>query len=212
LRQGIATSDTVLKGVEVAATSDDESYEMEFKLPWANFPDFTPRLGAVLALDAELCSGDGASRTDRSFAYGSPLSVQQPTSLGKVELVRMVDPDYLPAVGPALFPFWVETPWVQPIRAEVQAVQAIPPAFAEVVGEVEFRIHDNDGRIIKTIPVRIEPFGPPDKGFLRAGALWSIDDFAPGTYFATARVAARTGKALATVAPRLVHEANMTGR
>src|SRR5258708_357676 len=162
MRRGIAPSDTLLKGGEIAAANDPESYEMEFKLPWANFPDFSPKLGAVLALDAELCSGDGAGRTDRSFAYGSPLSVQQPASLGKVELVKGFDPDYLTKVGPAAFPFWVDTPWVQPERAQVQAVVAIPPAFAEIVGEVEIRIHDTDGRIVKTLPARIEPFGLPE--------------------------------------------------
>src|SRR5262249_11487264 len=72
IRRGIATSDVVLKGVEIAATNDSDSYEVEFKLPWANFPGFTPKLGAVLALDAELCSGDGKTRTDRTFTYGSP--------------------------------------------------------------------------------------------------------------------------------------------
>jgi hypothetical protein len=212
MRQGIATSKTVLQGVEIGATHDEVSYEVEFKIPWSNFPGFLPRLGAVLALDAELCSGDGGKRTDRSFAYGSPLSVQQPASLAKVELVRVFDPDYLPAVGPAAFPFWVETPWVQPERAQVQAVVAIPPAFAEIVGEVEIRIHDTEGKIVKTIPARIESFGPPNKGFLRAGAFWSIDDYAPNTYFCTARVIARTEKPIVTVAPRMVQEANMTGR
>ena len=43
-------------------------------------------------------------------------------------------------------------------------------------------------------------------------ARWSIVDFAPNTYFATARVASRTGKTLTTVAPRMVQEADMTGR
>jgi hypothetical protein len=212
MRQGIATSKTVLQGVEIGASRDDVSYEVEFKLPWKNFPGFVPRLGAVVALDAELCSGDGGKRTDRSFAYGSPLSVQQPASFAKVELVRVFDPDYLPAVGPSTFPMWVETPWVQPERAQVQAVLAIPPAFADIVGEVEIRIHDTEGRIIKTLPARIEAFGPPGRGFFRAGAFWSIDEYAPNTFFATARVIARTEKPLVTVAPRMVHEANMTGR
>jgi hypothetical protein len=212
MRRDIATSNTVLKGVEIGALHDENGYQVEFKLPWSNFPDFTPKLGAVLGVDAELCSGDGQKRLDRSFAYGSPLSVRQPASLGKVELVRVFDPDYLPVVGPAAFPFWVETPWDQPERAQVQAVVAIPPALADVVGEVEVRIHNTDGKIIKTIPARIEPFGPPNKGFLRAGAFWSIDDFAPNTYFATARIVARTDKMMAIVAPRMVHEANITGR
>lgn len=212
IRGGIATSDIVLRGVEIAASSDAGSYECEFKLPWANFPEFSPKLGAVLALDAELCSGDGKMRVDRTFTYGSPLSVQQPASQGKVELVKVFDPDYLSVVGPASFPFWVDTPWVQPERAQVQAVVAIPPAFIDIVGQVEIRIHDTEGKVVKTLPAEIESFGPKDGQFVRAIARWSIDDYAPNTYFATARIAARTGKTLTTVAPRMVAEAIIQGR
>jgi hypothetical protein len=212
LRPGIATSNTVLKGVEVAATAHDWGYEVEFKLPWPNFPDFSPRPGALLALDAELCSGDGGPRTDRTFAYGSPLSVQQPASLGKLELVRSFDRSYLPAVGPATFPLWVDTPWVQPARAQVQATLAIPPTLPAEVGEVEIRLHDTSGAIVRTLPAKVESFGPPGLGFVRAVARWSIDDFAPNTYFATARIWARDRRSLATVAPRMVQEAQMSGR
>ena len=212
MRRGIATSDLALKGVEIAATSDGSSYEVEFKLPWANFPDFAPKPGAVFAVDAELCSGDGARRVDRTFAYGSPLSVQQPASLGKVELVQSFAPEYLAEVGPASFPMWVEAPWTQPERAKVRAVVAIPPAFADIVGLVDVRIHDLDGKVVRTIKAEVEPFGPKGAGFARAVASWSIDDFAPNMYFATARVESRTGKLLTAVAPRMVQEAVMSGR
>ncbi|MBX6312479.1 MAG: hypothetical protein IRY99_06100 [Isosphaeraceae bacterium] len=212
LRRGIATSNTVLSGVELAATAHDWGYEVEFKLPWANFSGFRAEAGALIALDAELCSGDGGPRTDRTFAYGSPLSVQQPASLGKVELVNKFDPSYLPVVGPATFPMWVDTPWVQPVRAQVQAVVAIPPNLADRVGEVEVRLHNTDGQIVKTLPAPIASFGPEDLGFRRALARWSIDDFAPNTYFATARVRSKSGETLATVAPRMLQEAQMSGR
>ncbi len=212
IRGGIATSDVVLKGVEVAASSDGVTYEVEFRLPWANFPDFTPKLGAVLALDAELCSGDGKQRTDRTFAYGSPLSVQQPASLGKVQLVKSFDPDYVGTAGQAAFPLWVETPWNQAQRAQVQAILAIPPEFIDVVGRVEIRIHDTEGQIVKTIPASLESFGSKEGTFERAVSRWSIDDFAPNRYFVTAKVFTRTDKALLTVAPRMVHEAIIQGR
>ncbi|MDR3639401.1 MAG: sugar-binding protein [Isosphaeraceae bacterium] len=212
MRGGIATSDTKLNGVQLAATRDAVHYDVEFKVPWLNFPDFAPRLGALLALDAELCSADGAGRTDRTFAYGSPLSVEQPASLGKVELVKRFDPDYFETAGPSAFPFWVDTPWNQAGRAQVVATVAIPPAFLAIVGAVEVRLHDADGKIVKTVPARIEGFGPIELRFSRAQAAWSIDDFAPGTYFATARVLARTGKPLTTVAPRMVQEAIIQGR
>ena len=214
VRAGIATSDTKLEGVEIAATilAGGTGYEVEFKVPWANFPDFKPKLGALMAIDAELCSSDGARRTDRTFAYGSPLSVQQPASQGLVQLVKSFDPDYLAQVGAAAFPLWVETPWNQGERAKVQATVAIPPAFAEIVGEVEIRLHNTDGAVVKTLKTRPEAFGPTGLRFVRAVASWSIDDFAPGTYFATARILSRTGKPMATVAPRMVEEAQMSGR
>lgn len=212
MRRGIASSNTEIKGVELAATRTPTRYEIEFKLPWANFPEFHPKLGALLAIDAELCFGDGKTRTDRTFAYGSPLSVQQPASQGLVQLVRSFDPEYLTQVGPTTFPFWVETPWVQTERGKVEAVVAIPPAFTSIVGHVEIRIHDTDGKVIKTLPALVENFGPESLGFSRAITRWSIDDFAPGSYFATAAVFARTGKVLATVAPRMVQEAIISGR
>jgi len=212
IRGGIATSDVQLAGVEVNATADGTTTEVEFKLPWKNFPDFTPRPGAILALDAELCSGDGDKRTDRTFAYGSPLSVQQPASQAAVSLADALTPDAFPQVGPAMFPMWVDTPWVQPDRARVTATVAIPPGFVNQIAQVEVRLHDADGTIIRTIPARVESFGPPRDPFHRALASWSIDDFAPNTYFATAKVTSRDGRTLATVAPRMNAEANMTGR
>jgi hypothetical protein len=214
MRRGIATSETKLQGVEIAASllPGEVGYEVEFKLPWANFPEFAPKVGAVFALDAELCSGDGARRTDRTFAYGSPLSVQQPASQGMVELVNAFEPEYLAQVGPSAFPFWVETPWAQPDRASVRATLGIPPAYADVVGDVEVRLHNTDGAIVRTHKAKVEPFGPPGLGFVRAVASWSIDDFAPNTYFATARVTSKAGKPMVTVAPRMVEEAQMSGR
>jgi hypothetical protein len=107
---------------------------------------------------------------------------------------------------------WVETPWVQRDRAQVQAVVAIPPAFAGSVKEIEVRLLDPDGTILERLPARIESFGPKGLGFVRALAHWSIDQHAPGTYFATAQVRSREGDVLANVAPRMVQEANMTGR
>jgi hypothetical protein len=214
MRQGIATSGTVLKGVALAAKAHDWGYEVEFKIPWANFPGFKAEPGAAIAFDAELCSGDGGGRTDRTFAYGSPLSVQQPASLAKLELVRELTDDLIAAVGPACFPLWVETPWVQSERAQVQAVVAIAPSFLKSVqsdGSVVIRLHDPDGKVLKALPARIEVFDHEGLGFARAVARWSIDDFAPGAYFATAEVR-RGNKVLATAAPRMVHEANISGR
>ena len=80
------------KGVEVAARKTSFGAETEFKLPWANFPNFKAERDAVIGLDAELCYGDGAGRTYRTFAYGSPLSVTQPASQAKVQLAGKIMP------------------------------------------------------------------------------------------------------------------------
>ncbi len=210
IRRGIATSNTKLEGVEVQARNTDFGYEMECKLPWKNFPDFKPHDGALLGIDAELCSGEGGGRTDRTFAYGSPLSVTQPASQGLVQLVEKLEPRYLPQVGAALFPLWVETPWSQPQRAQVVAVVAIPPLREFSNAGVTIRIHNTDGKIVKEIPARPEVIARPD--FIRLRAAWSNDAFAPGTFFVTAQIKSQRGQVLATVAPRLVQEAQMSGR
>ncbi|WP_435018893.1 sugar-binding protein [Tundrisphaera sp. TA3] len=216
VRKGTASGNPELKGVEVAATATDSSYDLEFKLPWANFPGFSAVPGAVLSLDAELCFSDGAARVDRTFAYGSPLSVQQPASQAKVKLVpslrQALATESTPAVQASLYPMWVETPWVQPERARSRAVVAIPPTQVGAVGPVEIRIHGLDGGIVRTIPATIERFGPEGLKFARAVASWPIDDFAPGTFLATARILDPAGSTVATIAPRLVHEGIMPGR
>src|SRR5665213_2766051 len=63
-------------GVEVASRRTAVGMDVEFKLPWTNFPDFKAQAGTIIALDAELCYSDGAGRVFRSFAFGSPLNVQ----------------------------------------------------------------------------------------------------------------------------------------
>src|SRR5262249_39816917 len=139
-------------------------------------------------------------------------SVRQPASQGELELVENLEPSYLAQVGPATFPMWVDTPWIQPERAQVQAAVAIPPTYAEKVGDVEVRIHDAEGKVVKTITASTESFGPkdlpPSLRFTRAVARCSIDDAAPGACFATARIRSKEGQTLASVAPRMVQEAN----
>ena len=202
VRPGIATSETKLEGVEMAATVDGKSVSLEFSIPWKNFPDFDLKPGAVLALDAELCSGDGGKRTDRTFASGSPLSVQQPASEAAVALVERIEGDEYAQVGPAAFPMRVDTPWIQDERAQVRAVVAIPPSLIDEVDSVEVRLHDADGVIVKTLMAPVESFGPHEFRFVRAVASWSIDDFAPNTYFATAKVKSKSGSSRLGFVPR----------
>lgn len=210
VRGGIATSNVKLEGIEIVAALTDYGYEMEFKLPWKNFPNFKTTVGALIGIDGEMCSGDGGGRADRTFTYGSPLSVTQPASQGKIQLVNKLEDKHLLQVAAALLPLWVETPWNQPVRAQVVAVMGVAPALADRVAAVEIRIHDLDGKIVKTLPAKIEKLKSPL--FNRAVAMWPNDDFAPGTFFVTARALDAKGKVLGVVAPRLVQEAQMSGR
>ena len=100
-------------GVEVGARRTKTGIEVEFKLPWVNFPNFKPELNAVIAIDAELCYSDGGPRVFRTFAFGSPLSVQQPASLGKVQLVERIESEHWQACGPVMMPLRCDTAWTQ---------------------------------------------------------------------------------------------------
>src|SRR5436305_9966443 len=55
-----------LQGAEAAAEKTPWGYTVEFKLPWANCPGFTPQAGVDLGMECELCSGDGGPRVDRT--------------------------------------------------------------------------------------------------------------------------------------------------
>ena len=114
--------------------------EVEFKLPWANFPGFKAALNEVIALDAELCYSDGKERIDRGFVFGSPLSVQQPASQAKIQLVENFEPAHWKACGPVLMPMRVDTPWTQKTLAHCYGSIALPINHAAHVGRVVFRV------------------------------------------------------------------------
>ncbi len=148
-------------GVEVAARKPGFGAETEFKLPWVNFPDFKPALGEVIALDAELCYSDGKQRVERTFAYGSPLSVTQPASQAKVQLVDKLTLDDWRQCGPVMFPVRCDTAWKQVTKTAVTGHMAIPPNVRDSVSKVVFRLLDTQGEqvadyegVVQTLEVR----------------------------------------------------------
>ena len=114
-------------GVEVAAKRTAVGMDVEFKLPWVNFPEFKARVGEIIGLDAELCYSDGGPRVDRSFVFGSPLSVQQPANLARVQLVEKILPEHIAASAAVLAPVRCDTEWAQPTKPRVTARMALPP-------------------------------------------------------------------------------------
>ena len=199
------------EGVEVAARKTSFGAETEFKLPWSNFPKFKAKPDAVIALDAELCYGDGAGRTYRTFAYGSPLSVTQPASQAKVQLVGGVNAAVWKQCGAVMAPMRVDTAWSQPSsKALVSGMIAVPPDQAEQLGKISFRLLDTSGKTIAEHEAKVVTLNAEGR-FFRAEAQWPTDEAAPGTYLPLGIVYHRAGNELARVAPRLVSVNNAPG-
>jgi hypothetical protein len=190
-------------GVEVGARKTDVGTEVEFKLPWANFPNFKAAAGEVIAIDAELCYSDGGPRVYRSFVFGSPLSVQQPASLAQIQLVDKFEPSHWKQCGPVLMPMRCDTPWGQPTKAHASGWIALPVNHADMVGKVVFRLTDLHGEKLgefEAKPVHFEKYG----NFGKAVATWPVDLAAAGAHQVTAIVYDKSGDELTRVAPRLV--------
>jgi hypothetical protein len=197
-------------GVEVGARQTPHGMEVEFKLPWKNFAHFSPHAGEVIAVDAELCYSDGESRVDRFFAYGSPLSVQQPASLAKVQLVDTLQRDDWKVCGPVLMPVRCDTPWQQPEKAQAQGQIALPPNHADLVGKIVFRLTDLEGKTIGEYEARPQVV-QNDSGFSKAVANWPADIAPPGGHQVTAIVYDRQNNELTRIAPRLVSTSMQQG-
>ncbi len=195
-------------GVQVASRRTAAGMEVEFKLPWANFPGFKPKAGEVIALDAELCYGDGDSnparwRVARSFAYGSPLSVQQPASLGLVQLVEKLESEHWAQCGPVMLPIRCDTAWTQPGKPQVTAFMAVPPGLAASIGKIVFRVSNLTGSAHTDYPAQLETF-EKEGDFRRAVAHWPVEAAPPGAHQVMGIVYDMAGKELTRIAPRLV--------
>jgi len=83
-----AFKDFKLKGAEIAAVITASGWTAEFKLPWANLPDFSSKAGEIIGIECELCSSDGGPRVDRTFVYSGPAAVGSPSAFGRVQLIR----------------------------------------------------------------------------------------------------------------------------
>jgi hypothetical protein len=190
-------------GVEVAAKRTRVGMDVEFKLPWANFPDFKPALNTVIGLDAEACYSDGAMRVFRSFAYGGPLSVQQPANLAKIQLVEKMEREYWTNSGQVMMPIRCDTAWTQDTHPMVTGYIALPPNQDEQIGRTVFRLVGLNGEKIAEYPGKVEVFQPIGN-FRRAMAQWPNDLAAPGAYQLLGIIYDPQGNELMRVAPRMV--------
>lgn len=191
------------KGVEVGARKTAFGAEVEFKLPWVNFPEFKAARGEVIALDAELCYSDGAARLDRVFAFGSPLCVKQPAAQGMVQLVDKLEAAHWRSCGAVLTPMRCDVVWNQPTKALASGKIALPPDQAEQIGRIVFRVSDLDGKLLGEYPAEQRTLNAAGK-FYVAEAQWPADAAISGQCTIVAAVHDKNGKELARVAPRLM--------
>jgi hypothetical protein len=190
-------------GVEVAARETKNGMEVEFKMPWKNFPEFSAKAGEVIAVDAELCYSDGGPRVDRFFAYGSPLSVQQPASLARVQLVNRLERQHWKQCGPVLMPVRCDTAWSQKNKPHAHGIICLPPNHTDMVGKIVFRLTDLAGATLGEFPATTQPMVKAGN-FARAIASWPNDLAPPAAHHVTAIIYDKQGKELTRIAPRLV--------
>lgn len=190
-------------GVEVGAKQTAVGMDVEFKLPWTNFPNFKPKAGEVIALDAELCYSDGGPRVARAFVFGGPLSVQQPANLSKIQLVEKLQPEHWKQCGQVMFPIRCDTAWTQPTKPQVLGYMALPPTHDDIIGKVVFRILGLDCKTLGDFEGEIETFEARGN-FRRVTAQWRSELAIPGAHQLLGIVYDKSGNELTRVAPRMV--------
>lgn len=191
-------------GIEVAGRRTKEGWEAEFKLPWENFPEFEPKVGEVLGIDAELSYSDGGPRSGRSFLFGNPLSVWQPANLAQVELVEKFAKQHWQSCGQVMMPLRVDVPWMQQTRPQIEALVALPPNHSKDVAKVIFQTYDLHGKISGEHVASEEQQLDSAGKFRRLVARWPTSQSLPGRFHVQAIAYDDEGNELTRVAPRMV--------
>jgi hypothetical protein len=171
-----AFKDFKLRGAEVAAEKTPWGWTAEFKLPWANFPNFTPKAGEVIGIECELCSSDGGQRVDRTFVYSGPAAVGSPSAFGRVQLVDQIEASALKPFGRVLLPLSLTR---STNYAWLYGTVCISPTLEGSVAKLEGKLLDADGKVRKTSTGGKKTL---DGGFTLWTGSWEMFDLPPGTY------------------------------
>jgi hypothetical protein len=142
----------------------------------------------ILHLDAELSYSDGISRSFRAFAFGGPLSVDEPANLASVKLCDRFDDRDWQVCGPLMMPMRVDIPWKQTVAPVVKATIAIPPNHLHDIGRINFRLVDLRGNTLAEYPAGEEEVIESQGGFVCRSAVWPASVADPGRYHVTAVV------------------------
>ncbi|HLN31705.1 MAG TPA: alpha/beta hydrolase fold domain-containing protein [Gemmataceae bacterium] len=166
-----------LQGAEVAGAKTPWGYTAEFKLPWANFPNFAAKVGEVVGIECELCSSDGGPRVDRTFVYSSPAAVSTPSAFGRVRLVEKLEPQALKPLGRALLPLSLTK---SANYAWLYGTVCLSPSIETSVAKLEGKIVDREGKVRKaTLGSRKSLNGT---SFTLWTGSWELFDLPPGIY------------------------------
>ncbi len=188
-----------LQGVEVAGARTPWGYTAEFKLPWANFPAFTPKEGEIIGIECELCSSDGGPRVDRTFVYSSPAAVGSPSAFGRVQLVKRIEPGALNSLGRALLPLSLTSsanyPWLY-------GTVCVSPTIAGSVARLEGKLKDATGKVRKTSTFHKKNMAG---GFALWMGSWELFDLPAGIYALDLTATDKTGALITARSEHFLH-------
>lgn len=168
--------DFKLQGAEVVAVKTTWGYTAEFKLPWANFPDFTAKAGEIIGIECELCNSDGGLRVDRTFVYSGPAAVGSPSAFGRVQLVDKIDASALKPFGRALLPLSLTR---STNYAWLYGAVCVSPTIEGSMAKLEGKLTDAGGKVRKTSTGSRKAL---DGGFTLWTGSWELFDLPPGVY------------------------------
>ena len=188
-----------LQGAEVAAEKTPWGWTAEFKLPWANFPDFTAKAGEIIGIECELCSSDGGLRVDRTFVYSGPAAVDSPSAFGRVKLVDKMEADDLKPLGRALLPMALTK---SANYGWLYGTVGISPTIEKIVTKIEGKILDADGKVRKTSAGNREKLD--GVAILWRGS-WELFDVPPGVYTLELTALDKEGKVVTSRTEKLLH-------
>jgi hypothetical protein len=195
-----AFKDFRLKGAEVAAVKTPWGYTAEFKLPWANFPDFTPKAGEIIGIECELCSSDGGLRVDRTFVYSGPAAVGSPSAFGRVQLVEQVDLRALKPLGRALLPLSLTQ---SANYSWLYGTVCLSPSIEASVAKIEGKVVDREGKVRKTTSGSRKALD--GTGFTLWTGGWELFDLPPGVYTLELTAFDQEGKQITARKEKLLH-------
>ncbi len=194
-----AFKDFKLQGAEVTAVKTAWGYTAEFKLPWANFPDFTPKAGEIIGIDCELCSSDGGLRVDRTFVYSGPAAVGSPSAFGRVQLVDKIETDSLKPLGRALLPLSLTR---STNYAWLYGTVCVSPTIEGSVAKLEGKLFDADGKVRKTSTGTKKT---QDGDFTIWTGQWELFDLPPGIYTLELVATDKAGAVITSRTEKVLH-------